>query len=137
MTTLNLPRSAPKDHLWANVEDWNPHGSFVMSQECALDMLDPDWHKYPSWPNYPDERNLPIGIADRAAWALRKPLRLAELARLHADKPTKPIRTEIPNKVTKDSEQVCAGCGKAMPASPTKPRKFHNDACRMKANRKH
>ena len=122
-------RTAPTGKLWANIEDSPLLVGLVMSQECALDKLDPLWETYPSWPNYPDERNLPVSLKAREDWAKRRPLRLAELARRAKKNPD----IKIPDTENPD---ICPGCGKPLPISTTKPRKFHNDACRKKAARK-
>lgn len=95
MPELVVPRTAPKDHLWATEND-PITTNFAYSQEFALDNLLPDWRTYPSWPNYPDERNLPVGQAAREAWAKRKSLRLAELEK--RPKPVKRIVTKVSGK---------------------------------------
>lgn len=44
------------------------------------------------------------------------------------------IPVEIPN-ASAGNPNICPGCLKPLPASKTKPKKFHDDACRMKAKR--
>ena len=124
-------RTAPIGKLWANVEDSPLLIGLVMSQECALDKLDPLWETYPSWPNYPDERNLPVGVHAREAWAKRRPLRLAELARRAGTKPTATnLRDDSP------ATNLCPQCKNPLPLTTTKPRKYCSDACRKLAARK-
>lgn len=41
-----------------------------------------------------------------------------------------------PEKAHGDSAQTCPGCGLPLPESRTKPKQFHNNACRMRAARK-
>ena len=124
-------RTAPTGKLWANVEDSPLLVGLVMSQECALDKLDPLWETYPSWPNYPDERNLPVGIEARRQWALRRPLRLAELARRAETKPvTKPPVTKL------DVTKLCPVCNTPLPEKTGRPATYCSPKCRVTANRK-
>ena len=119
-------RSAPKGRLWSTPGDL-PH-QHAISREFALDSGLPDPDQYPSWPNYPDERNLPVAFEARARWKLR-------LAKLQA-KANKP-NPNISKVQSEQSIRTCAGCGEPLPLSQgPRPKMFHNDACRMAAKRK-
>lgn len=43
-----------------------------VSRELALDLGWADWERYESWPKYPDDRDLPVGVEARARWDVRK-----------------------------------------------------------------
>ena len=125
-------RSAPKGRLWATPGDL-PH-QHAISREFALDSGLPDPEQYPSWPNYPDERNLPVAFEARARWAVRR-------AKLEG-KPAKQLVT--PQFVTPKDQLVteqlvtCLHCGKelARKSEHGPVPKFCSGACRVKYARK-
>ena len=119
-------RTAPLGRLWATPGDL-PH-QHAISKEFALDSGLPNPDQYPSWPNYPDERNLPVAFEARARWKLR-------LAKLQEKTDKKKTDREIPDILEKDSGQRCAVCQKPLKAKATKPSKFCSDACRKAASR--
>ncbi len=49
-----------------------PGVGFAISREWAVDHGLADAERYPSWAKYPDERDLPVGVAARAAWKVRE-----------------------------------------------------------------
>lgn len=115
-------RTAPLGRLWATPGDL-PH-QHAISREFALDSGLPDPEQYPSWPNYPDERNLPVAHEARARWKLR----LAKIQEKTDKKKTDTI-------LAVDSGQRCVVCKKPLKAKTTKPSKFCSDACRKAASR--
>ena len=69
--TLTKERGGlPIGKLWATPGDDPQTTRHFISREFALD------HglsgNYPSWPEYPDARELPGSLADRAAWKVRE-----------------------------------------------------------------
>lgn len=103
-------------------------------------------------PNYGDpERQL------KDIEARKIPNKVLQNVRILEKKTNKtPDMAEIPNISAKDSEHrgeseqdseqdseqaqenpnICPGCLEPLPVSSTKPKKYHDDACRMKAKRK-
>ena len=128
---MSNERSAPLGRLWATPGDL-PH-QHAISREFALDSGMPDPDQYPSWPNYPDERNLPVAFEARARWKLR----LAKLQEKTHISVKKNPHTEKTHKENAQPETgVCGGCGEPLPPSLGKPRLYHSGACRMKYVRK-
>ena len=122
---MSNERSAPKGRLWATPGDL-PH-QHAISREFALDSGLPDPDQYPSWPNYPDERNLPVAFEARARWRER-------LAKIQAKQPvtkavTIPPRNDSP---AGDVTILCVECGKPVGGGSGKPRKFCSGACRVR-----
>ena len=73
-------RSAPVGMFWASEGDRVVPG-LAISREYALDHGLEGPEKYPSWPKYPDERDIPVGIAARAAWKVREARILGQLSK--------------------------------------------------------
>ena len=125
---MSNERTAPKGRLWATPGDL-PH-QHAISREFALDSGLPNPDQYPSWPNYPDERNLPVAFEARARWKLR-------LAKLEEKPVTKVVTEKV---VTPSDEKVvtCLNCDKELVRKATQgiaPR-FCSGACRVKYARK-
>ena len=120
---VSMERTAPEGRLWAVPGDL-PH-QHAVSREFALDMGMPDPDQYPSWKNYPDERNLPVAFEARARWRER-------LAKIQEKIPDKK-KTDTLSAV--DSGQRCEVCKKPLRAKTTKPSKFCSDVCRKAASR--
>ena len=125
---MSNERTAPKGRLWATPGDL-PH-QHAISREFALDSGLPNPDQYPSWPNYPDERNLPVAFEARARWRER-------LAKLEAKPVTKVVTEKV---VTPSDEKVvtCLNCDKELVRKATQgiaPR-FCSGACRVKYARK-
>ena len=122
-----MERTAPLGRLWATPGDL-PH-QHAISREFALDSGLPDPEQYPSWPNYPDERNLPVAFEARARWKVR-------LAKIQ-EKTDKPV-TNLPRdeSFSGDVTNLCIVCQKPAGGSKTKPRQFCSGACRMRHLRK-
>ena len=81
--------------------------------------------QYPSWPNYPDERNLPVAFEARARWAVRR-------AKLEG-KPAKQLVTPADGQLV-----TCVNCGKELvrKSEHGPVPKFCSGACRVKYARK-
>ena len=124
--TTSSERTAPRGRLWATPGD-HPL-QHAISKEYALDHGLPNPNQYPSWPNYPDERGLPVAIEARKRWQAR----LAKLRPV-----TKPV-TILPRNDSPagDVTILCAECGKPAGGGSGKPRKFCSGACRVKHLRK-
>ena len=125
---MSNERSAPKGRLWATPGDL-PH-QHAISREFALDSGLANPEQYPSWPNYPDERNLPMAFEARARWKLR-------LAKLQGKPVTKVVTEKV---VTPSGEKVvtCLNCDKELvrKAAQGIAPKFCSGACRVKYARK-
>ena len=125
---MSNERTAPLGRLWATPGDL-PH-QHAISREFALDSGLPDPEQYPSWPNYPDERNLPVAFEARARWKLR-------LAKLQGKPVTKVVTEKV---VTPSGEKVvtCLNCDKELVRKATQgiAPKFCSGACRVKYARK-
>ena len=128
---MSNERSAPLGRLWATPGDL-PH-QHAISREFALDSGLPDPEQYPSWPNYPDERNLPVAHEARARWKLR-------LAKLQKEPVTKVAQNNshgVENNSHANNSHKCLDCGKTLAESKRGAQpKFCSGACRMKYARK-
>ena len=120
-------RSAPVGVLWCSEGDV-PGVGYAVSREYALDHGLPNPEAYPSWPKYPDERDLPVGVEARRRWKEREAKILASKAEVSV--------TGL--SVTADSvtggSQKCQECGKGFEAKRSTAR-YCSDKCRVRANR--
>src|SRR3990167_8633122 len=57
--------------MWMSVGDEASPG-LAISREYALDHGLEGPEKYPSWPKYPDERDIPVGVEARRRWKERE-----------------------------------------------------------------
>ena len=123
--TTSSERTAPRGRLWATPGD-HPL-QHAISKEYALDHGLPNPNQYPSWPNYPDERGLPVAIEARKRWQAR-------LAKIQAKQPV----TKEPVTAVGVQPVTCMNCGKELvrKSEHGPAPKFCSGACRVKHLRK-
>ena len=119
----------PSERIWAAEVD-KPGSGFAISREYALDHGLEGPEKYPSWPKYPDERDIPVGVAARAAWKVREARILASLASRKAEQTAN-------NETANINTPNIGRCGHEVVRPERGPMPLWcSDACRMAFNRK-